>query len=154
MKILDKETGEYKELRIKPGGDTLPIGTIVEYDGDTVPEGYEEVTQGIVTGEEYETGRIIDGKKEYGKRISFGALPNNTAKEVDIGLTNVVFTKAFEAIAYKSGVAISLPLVSATAISSNIYIAIINNKINITTKADYSSYTNCFVEIFYNKNTD
>lgn len=24
------------------GGDTLPIGTIVDYDGDTVPEGYEE----------------------------------------------------------------------------------------------------------------
>lgn len=43
MKILDKETGKYKELRIKPGGDTLPIGTIVEYDGDSVPEGYEEV---------------------------------------------------------------------------------------------------------------
>ena len=36
MKILDKETGEYKELRIKPGGDTLPIGTIVKYDGKMV----------------------------------------------------------------------------------------------------------------------
>lgn len=25
------------------GGDTLPIGAIVDYDGDTVPEGYEQV---------------------------------------------------------------------------------------------------------------
>lgn len=43
MKIYDKETQTYKEVRIKPGGDTLPIGTIVEYDGDSIPEGYEEV---------------------------------------------------------------------------------------------------------------
>ena len=25
------------------GGDTLPIGAIVDFDGDTIPEGYEEV---------------------------------------------------------------------------------------------------------------
>ena len=122
-----------------------------ETDVPSVKAVKDAITTTIVTGEEYETGRVIDGKKEYGKRINFGALPNNTAKEVDIGLTNIVFTKAFEVIAYKSGVAISLPLVSATAISSNIYIAIINNKINITTKADYSSYTNCFVDIYYSK---
>lgn len=120
-----------------------------DFDGVNVVD-----TINIVTGQEYETGRVIDGKKEYGKRINVGTLPNNTTKEVDIDLTNIVFTKAFEAIAYKSGAAIILPLVSATAISSNVYIAILNNKITITTKADYSSYTNCFVEIFYSKNTD
>ena len=28
------------------GGDTLPIGAIVDYDGDTVPEGYEQISSG------------------------------------------------------------------------------------------------------------
>ena len=35
--------------------------------------------QNISTGTEFETGRIIDGKKEYGKRIDIGSLANNTA---------------------------------------------------------------------------
>ena len=213
MKILDKETGEYKELRIKPGGDTLPIGTIVEYDGKmvdifdknninnlygyiygtsniyvssttgadkmlyvpiepsknyvvskvssakfriatnptvptagdstvtskvandaatelsitsgstdkylilyyynssndtlteqeildsikikkqdyTIPEGYEEVTTGIVTGEEFETGRIIDGKKEYGKRITV-EINESGQQNIESGLNNIQVT--------------------------------------------------------------
>lgn len=35
--------------------------------------------QDISAGTEFETGRIIDGKKEYGKRIDIGSLANNTA---------------------------------------------------------------------------
>ena len=42
MKFKDPKTGEYKDLYFKTG-DTLPVGTIVEYDGDEVPPGYEEV---------------------------------------------------------------------------------------------------------------
>ena len=30
------------------GGDTLPIGAIVDYDGDTIPEGYEGVNETAV----------------------------------------------------------------------------------------------------------
>lgn len=42
MKFKDPITGEYKELSLKTG-DTLPIGTIVSFEGDEIPEGYEEV---------------------------------------------------------------------------------------------------------------
>lgn len=41
-----KHNGEWKELKIKPF-DSLPINSIIEYDGDTVPEGYEEVEPSI-----------------------------------------------------------------------------------------------------------
>lgn len=41
MKYKDPITGEIKDITIK-SGDTLPIGTIVEFDGDTIPDGYEE----------------------------------------------------------------------------------------------------------------
>ena len=40
MKILDKTTQTYKELVLKPGGDTLPIGSIVAFASDTIPNGW------------------------------------------------------------------------------------------------------------------
>ena len=41
IKYKDSE-GNFKEIKIKTK-DSLPVGTIVDYDGDTVPDGYEEV---------------------------------------------------------------------------------------------------------------
>ena len=40
MKILDKTTQTYKELILKPGGDTLPIGSIVAFSGENIPNGW------------------------------------------------------------------------------------------------------------------
>lgn len=40
MKILDKTTQTYKELVLKPVGDTLPIGSIVAFASDTIPNGW------------------------------------------------------------------------------------------------------------------
>lgn len=48
MKYKD-ENGNWKELYLKSGGDTLPIGTIVEYNGTEVPGGYEKVQQNEAT---------------------------------------------------------------------------------------------------------
>jgi len=49
-------------------GDTLPIGSVIDYDGDTVPDGYEEVTDFTYSTSEYYTGRRwVDNKKIYGK---------------------------------------------------------------------------------------
>lgn len=39
------DNGEYKDIYIKTF-DTLPVGTEVDYDGETVPEGWSEITQG------------------------------------------------------------------------------------------------------------
>ena len=42
--VSENETIKIKMGNIKSsGGDTLPIGAIVEYDGDTIPNGYEKV---------------------------------------------------------------------------------------------------------------
>lgn len=40
MKILDKTTQTYKELVLRPGGDTLPVGSIIAYSSDTIPNGW------------------------------------------------------------------------------------------------------------------
>lgn len=42
MKYRDPQTGEFKDITIKVA-DTLPVGTIVEYDGTTIPNGWELV---------------------------------------------------------------------------------------------------------------
>lgn len=39
------DNGEYKDIYIKTF-DTLPVGTEVDYDGETVPEGWSEITEG------------------------------------------------------------------------------------------------------------
>ena len=58
-----KYNDQWKEVTVK-AGDTLPIGTIVDYDGDTVPSGYEEVNSYSTT--EVKTGDTwIDGKPIY-----------------------------------------------------------------------------------------
>lgn len=44
--------------------------------------------QTITTGTEYETGRIIDNKKEYGLRKNLGALPNSTNTTYNTGLSS------------------------------------------------------------------
>lgn len=44
MKYKDPTTGQLKELSLK-AADTLPIGTIVDYDGQDVPEGWEQVPE-------------------------------------------------------------------------------------------------------------
>ena len=62
-----KYNDQWKDLTVK-AGDTLPIGTIVDYDGDTVPAGYEEVNSYSTT--EVKTGDTwIDDKPIYRKVI-------------------------------------------------------------------------------------
>lgn len=39
------DNGEYKDIYVKTF-DTLPVGTEVDYDGETVPDGWSEITEG------------------------------------------------------------------------------------------------------------
>ena len=71
-----KYNNQWKDLTVK-AGDTLPIGTIVDYDGDTVPTGYEEVN----SSSETEFMRI---KKTFQTTVPTGKVLNNrTESNVD-----------------------------------------------------------------------
>ena len=74
IKYRDKETGEFKDAYSK-SGDTLPVGTVVDYDGEEIPSGWEEVdyTDNIYSTEEKIVGTWIDGKRIYRKVLSFSA---------------------------------------------------------------------------------
>lgn len=108
--------------------------------------------QTITTGTEYETGRIIDGKKEYGKRINCGNLPNAQAKYVQTGLENITLTRAIEGVMLSSNSQRGLPAPNIT--SGNTIMVYLNGTgtaLTINTQFDWSSYT-AHVELFYTKN--
>ena len=42
MKYRDPSTGNFRDLHVKVS-DTLPIGAEIDYDGETVPDGWEEI---------------------------------------------------------------------------------------------------------------
>ena len=74
------------------GGDTLPIGAIVDYDGDTVPEGYEIVAEPTYSTEEQKTGETWEsGKPIYRKVFTLTKgtdfTSNNTS--VDHNIANI-----------------------------------------------------------------
>lgn len=64
-----KYNEQWNDLAVK-AADTLPVGTIVAYDGETVPIGYEEVNSYSET--EVKTGDTwIDGRPIYRKVIKY-----------------------------------------------------------------------------------
>lgn len=100
----------------------------------------------ITTGDEFKTGRIIDGKEEYCKRCPFGSLPNSTIKGVQFLDPNDKILKA-------EGIAVSQTETSHyfAIPNSKIQIDIENGWINITTETNMSTY-NAFVDLYYTKN--
>lgn len=106
----------------------------------------------ITTGTEYETGRIIDGKKEYGKRINCGKLPNAQAKYVQTGLENITLTRAIDGVMLSSNSQRGLPAPSVTAVNTiMVYLNGTGTALTINTQFDWSSYS-AHVELFYTKN--
>lgn len=104
---------------------------------------------------EVNTGvKWIDGKDVYRKVIDFGALPNNTSKEVSTGLTaaNVNIIKMSCVARGSNGATINIPYASASA--QNVVEMYMNasGMIHIETRTDRSSqYAYCILE--YTKST-
>ena len=95
--VTPKTLSKYFSTKQTGGGgdgvDTLPIGSIVEYDGDTVPDGYEEIDNSlniITDGDAIKAGYKIDGKDVWVKRCTLGKLPNKTEIIYDVGITSSV----------------------------------------------------------------
>jgi len=108
--------------------------------------------QTITTGTEYETGRIIDGKKEYGKRINCGNLPNAEVKYVQTGLQNITLTKSIDGVMLNVNSQRGLPAPSITSTNTiMIYLNGTGTALTINTQFNWSSYT-AYVELFYTKN--
>ena len=63
MKYKDPITGELKDIYVK-ASDTLPVGSVVDYDGEDIPAGWEQV-------EEDDVALIESGSNENGNWTKF-----------------------------------------------------------------------------------
>ena len=105
--------------------------------------------QNITTGTEFETGRIIDGKKEYGIIVDCGSLPNNTSKSksLPITLSHVNITKIETLCKSGSGVIQNFEFYSGF---NGLYLSTSQNTVIFATKVDGSAY-NLHVTLYYTK---
>ena len=108
----------------------------------------------ITTGKEFTTGRIIDGKVEYGKIINVGNLPNATTKNINTGISNLKdLTFGIVSITSGAGSLYISNLGSTVSLSTAkvMYFGVSGTVIFIQTNADESS-SKAIVEIHYTKN--
>lgn len=82
MKVRNSK-GELKELVIK-ANDSIPAGAVIDFEGDVVPEGYEQVEDKgeIYSTEEQRVGTWIDGKPLYRKTIE--TIVNNQQQTISL----------------------------------------------------------------------
>ena len=133
--------------------DSLPIGTIVEYEGDTVPDGYEEVEDEgeIYSTEEVKVGTWLDGKPIYKNtfQIEIASTGNqNFFDKSELNIDNVI---KMETVMINEAFNVNIPYYVAT----NDYIGCWYDKMNkrfvfISSK----NIGNCYVTIYYTKVTD
>lgn len=148
---LADEDGQ-NPVEVGQGGDTLPINAIVEYDGNTVPDGYELVEDIEINGSAVKTGRYIDGKEEY---IKMYKLTRTTSGDqtisTDLGFTlnDVIITRLDGTAISNSGnwwnINIGMTH-NVQTYDNNMSLQNSNNKLQIQCSGNYSNF---YVEICY-----
>ena len=107
----------------------------------------------ITTGTQYRTTQRYDGKPVYAKNISFGALPKNTEKTVEHGLSGgqIDTIVSFDVFAYETGSTVvrKLPFFTTSgSLRADGYIT--GARVGVVTQADMSGYT-AIVQIRYTR---
>lgn len=101
------------------------------------------------TGNIFETGRKINNKIEYCKRVDFGTLPNTTAKNVAHNLTGVTFTRAPQGLASSGTTYLPLPYYPYGGdLTTGMSLDIVGNNIRIYTGND-RSYLTAVIEVYF-----
>lgn len=107
---------------------------------------------GDYTTSEVDTGFTwVGGQTIYKKSVSIGTLPNATTKDVEHGVTGIVYVIGVSGAA-ASAVSSFLPLpYTHITLNLNIIVAVTATNISITTGIDRTSYTKAYVTIYYTK---
>lgn len=121
--------------------------------GDIVTNGiYVDDVFPAYSTSEVDTGyKWIDGRKIYRKTIEFGALPNTTAKTVNLNISNFgMFIQVFGMAIYSNGTGLILPFVGVSSSGANVAMNTSNDSIVITTNSDRSG-ANGYITAYYVK---
>lgn len=122
---------------------------------DSVSQKFENVTPASGGGVNYseteqDSGiKWIDGKTLYQKTINFGALPNNTTKQVNHNISNIDNICKIECIMNYPGLVFGeiLPPLEA---NKGFRLNVRQNTVEVSTTGNWSSYT-AYVTVYYTK---
>ena len=107
----------------------------------------------ITTGVEFETGRIIDGKKEYEKTINLGSLANADTSSFKTGLSTSDTIKSYQFFARnrQNQQFLTVPFL---ALNGTDYIsAYFNDNQNIITRTNWDATNyDLILDVYYTKN--
>jgi len=129
--------------------DALNDKEIGQYNTVELVSGQKWFTQGDANKERYVYRKVID----------FGALPNAATKSVAHGISttqNTVFTRIY-GTATDPGAstitsAIPIPYVDPGTLANGIELNVDATNVNVTTAANYTAYTNCYIVLEYIQN--
>lgn len=101
---------------------------------------------------EANTGFVwIDNKPIWKKTISVGQLPNNTAKSVAHGVSNIDQIIDVSGVANDGNTTIPLPFIHENTAISGIKITADRTNVNVGASRDWSSYGQSYITILYTK---
>ena len=127
------------------GGDTLPIGSIFEYDGNTIPDGYEVVDdENTYSTEEKLIGTWLDNKPLYEKTFI------TTTKSIDLSEINydTILITYF-------GLYVSDYIMTPYYTNSSDYLKIlVTDQKLLTMITSHTSFTKAIMVVRYTKTTD
>lgn len=98
-------------------------------------------------------GTWLDGSTLYRKTINFGALPNNTTKYVDPGITNMRVVHMYGTAVDSNNVTVPLIYSSPAALSNGMTLGMNANGLYITTGADRRTWTS-YITLEYIKTSE
>ena len=152
------DNGTYKDIYVK-AFDTLPVGTEVDYDGETVPSGWTEVADpNTYSTNEVKIGTWIDGKPLYRKVIQTTIPTSGNNQNVSFQ-NNIAIMKSVTGFALQSasgGVNLILPYISmANSWSIYTYYNRANQELVIENSGTtFMNNTTCYLIAEYTKTTD
>ena len=139
-------------------GDTLPINSIIKYDGDTVPDGYEEVdAPNKYSTVEQVIGAWVDGKPTYQKTFIVSGYPTFTDNKYsfDHNIQNFGRPIKLYGVCYDQTNASYFMLPYVTTSGVNIMLYSSTSKITVEQSAYKSDRLHSFaITIEYTKTTD
>lgn len=105
---------------------------------------------------EVDTGaKWIDGSAIYKKTINFGALPNNTTKNVSHNISNLSKILKIEGIAINSDAdrIFPLPFASETSLVNAIEVWASATVVSVQSGIDRSGFTESYITLYYTKSS-